>query len=78
MKVKDKNNKQMVDVVDKDCLKRKCYWPRPDPGVFTQGVGYRTRYPGRDPEWLCGRREVSGCPHPQPDVTTAKHKEGGK
>ena len=62
MKVKDKNVKQMVDVSDKECPTRECYWPRPDPGVFTQGVGYRTRYPGKKPEWLCGNREIRGCP----------------
>ena len=48
MKIRDKRVKELVDVVDKDCLKRPCYWPRPDPGVFTQGVGYRTREGGRD------------------------------
>ena len=62
MKVRDKNVKQMVDVADKDCPKRECYWPRPDPGVFTQGVGYRARYPGRKTDWLCGNREIRGCP----------------
>lgn len=62
MKVRDKNVKQMVDVADKECPKRECYWPRPDPGIFTQGVGYRTRYPGRKPDWLCGNREIRGCP----------------
>jgi hypothetical protein len=51
-----------VDVSDKECPNRECYWPRPDPGVFTQGVGYRTRYPGRKPDWLCGNREIRGCP----------------
>jgi hypothetical protein len=20
-------------------------------------------------DWLCGRREISGCPHPKPDVS---------
>lgn len=62
VKVRDKNVKQMVDVSDKECPKRECYWPRPDPGVFTQGVGYRTRYPGCKSDWLCGNREIRGCP----------------
>jgi hypothetical protein len=62
VKIKDKNVKQMVDVSDKECPTRECYWPRPDPGIFTQGVGYRTRYPGKKPEWLCGNREIRGCP----------------
>jgi len=34
MKVKDKRLEGMVDVLDKNYLKRKCYWPREDPGVF--------------------------------------------
>ena len=62
MKIRDKTIKELVDVSEKDCLNRTCYWPRPDPGVFTQGVGYRTRNPGRKPEWLCGHREIHGCP----------------
>lgn len=64
MKVKDKKFKEMIDVCDVDCLIKKCYWPRPDPGSFTQGVGYSTRN-GRDGaarEWLCGTREIRGCP----------------
>jgi len=66
MKVKDKNVKKLVSVCDKDCPWRPCYWPRSDPGVFTQGVGYRTRNPGHEPEWLCGNREIRGCPNPLP------------
>ena len=62
VKVRDKKNRQLVDVSDKECPKLECYWPRPDPGVFTQGVGYRTRHPGRKPDWLCGTREIRGCP----------------
>jgi len=62
MKVRDKKIKETVDVADKECLSRKCYWPRPDPGVFVQGRGYHTRHPGKKPEWLCGRREINGCP----------------
>jgi len=69
MKVRDKNVRQRVDVSDKDCLLRSCYWPRPDPGIFTQGVGYRTRYPGRKPDWLCGNREIRGCPRHLPAPT---------
>ena len=37
MKVRDKRLKKDVDVCDKDCPRRSCYWPREDPGVFTQG-----------------------------------------
>ncbi len=77
MKIRDKKLKVLVDVSDADCLYRKCYWPRPDPGSFTQGVGYRSR--GRDKEWLCGLREIDGCPMPKPEpefMRTAKPKEG--
>ena len=62
MKIKDKRLKVMVDVSDKECPTRECYWARPDPGVFTQGVGYRARNPRGKPEWLCGNREIRGCP----------------
>ena len=47
MKVKDKRLEGMVDVLDKNYLKRKCYWPREDPGIFNQGRG---------------TREIKGCP----------------
>lgn len=63
MKVRDKKLKVAVDVKESNCVKdgRTCYWPRPDPGVFTQGRGYSTR--GSGPVgWLCGTREVHGCP----------------
>ena len=60
MKIKDREFKKLVDVADKDCPNRKCFWPRPDPGIFTQGIGYRRR-PGKQ-EWFCGTREIHGCP----------------
>ena len=60
MKIRDKNLKKDIDVSHKDCPKLECYWPRLDPGVFTQGQGYRSC--GGKPEWLCGRREITGCP----------------
>ena len=72
MKVRDKNVKQMVDVSDKECPTRECYWPRPDPGVFTQGAGYRTRNPGHKADWLCGTREMNGCPEDKPKSDVAK------
>jgi len=62
MKVKDKNVKEMVEVVGKRCLTASCYWPRPDPGSFTQGVGYSQRKSGKL-GWLCGTREIHGCPY---------------
>lgn len=67
MKIKDKHLKKMVDVSDKDCPKRKCYWPRLDPGYFTQGLGYRHR----SDDWLCGTREIHGCP-PDKEKTEEK------
>ena len=66
MKIKDKKIKKEVDISDKDCPKRPCYWPRPDPGIFTQGQGYRQRSSG-PVGWLCGTREIHGCPAPKPE-----------
>jgi len=60
MKVRDKRLKKDVNVCDKDCPGKKCYWPRPDPGIFTQGQGYRSR--GYDAGYRCGTREIHGCP----------------
>ena len=64
MMVKDKNLKVLVDVAEKNCPNFKCYWPRIDPGIFTQGQGYRSRDTSGKTKlgWLCGRREISGCP----------------
>jgi hypothetical protein len=63
MKIKDKKLKVLVDVADAECPKCECYWPRPDPGVFSQGVGYTTRFNAKGKiDWLCGRREINGCP----------------
>ena len=58
MKIKDNNLKKAVDVADKNCQKLKCYWPREDPGIFNPGQGYRFR----SNDWLCGTREIRGCP----------------
>jgi len=60
MQIKDKKRRLLVDVFERDCLKKVCYWPRPDPGVFTQGVGYRQR--SANAGWICGTRELHGCP----------------
>ncbi len=70
MLIKDKNVKVKVDVSDADCPKRSCYWPRPDPGVFTQGQGYRSRSGKQG--WLCGNREIRGCPIPKPEMKGVK------
>ena len=62
MKIKDKKLKKMVDVCDADCPNRKCYWARPDPGVFVQGRGYRQRGPKPSTDYICGQRAIHGCP----------------
>jgi len=62
MKIKDKKIKEIVDVCDKECPNRKCYWPRPDPGVFTPGKGYKSRGSKHSSEYICGARAVHGCP----------------
>ncbi len=62
MKVRDREIKQDVDVCEEDCLNRTCYWPRPDPGVFTQGQGYKTRGNKVSKSYLCGTRHIHGCP----------------
>ena len=61
MKIRDKELKVPVDVCGKDCPTYRCYWPRPDPGIFVQGCGYRSRTNGNG-EYLCGTREIRGCP----------------
>lgn len=62
MKVKDKNLKRMVDVCDKECPNRPCYWPRTDPGVFVPGKGYKSRGSKPSNEYICGTRAIYGCP----------------
>lgn len=62
MKVKDRKVKKMVEVCEKDCPNRECYWPRPDPGVFTPGKGYKSRSNTISKEWICGTRALHGCP----------------
>jgi hypothetical protein len=58
MLVRDTKLDRSVEVRDKLCLKRPCYWPRLDPGRFVQSIGYR----GGGKCWLCGTREIHGCP----------------
>ena len=60
MKVKDKDIGQYVDVCHEECPERECYWPRTDPGAFVKGRGYRSR--GGEENWLCGNRQIHGCP----------------
>ena len=77
MKIRDKQYKVLVDVSDKECPKRECYWARIDPGVYTQGVGYRTRNPGHKLEWFCGNREIHGCPLKYCHITKVESKGDG-
>jgi len=66
MLVKDKELKKKVDVSEKDCLSRPCYWPRSDPGIFVQGRGYRSRGGKPLKHYICGNRAIHGCPIPKP------------
>ena len=62
MKVYDKELKKKVDVCCADCPKYKCYWARPDPGVFVPGRGYKSRGSKPSNEYICGNRAIHGCP----------------
>lgn len=62
MKIKDKILKKDVDVCCKECPTRKCYWPSIDPGVFTQGQGYKSRGSKPSNDYIFGTREIHGCP----------------
>jgi hypothetical protein len=60
MNLFDKALNARVSVRDRECPGRPCYRPRPDPGPYAQGRGYREGLPGSG--WLCGVREARGCP----------------
>lgn len=62
MKVRDKNVGALVDVFEPACLGKRCYWPRTNPGSFVQGRGYS----GATNDWLCGTRQIHGCPANEP------------
>lgn len=64
MKVKDKDLKVEVDVCEEACVTspRECYWPRPDPGAFTAGKGYKSRGSKPSSDYICGTRAIHGCP----------------
>lgn len=61
MEVRDKELKKKVDVREKSCPKKSCYWPRPFPGLFTQGQGYK-QLDSMKGKYVCGTREARGCP----------------
>jgi len=63
MQVLDTTVGEKVNVYDSHCPRRSCYWARRDPGSFTQGKGYSFR----SNNWLCGNREIRGCPTPLPE-----------
>lgn len=67
MKVKDKNLKMMVNVYASNCLNKSCYWPRSNPGVFSQGRGYSNA----TNEMLCGTRHAHGCPSTSDELLEA-------
>jgi hypothetical protein len=58
MRIHDTELQADIDVYDRDCPARPCYWPREDPGVFVDGRGYH----GGSDRWLCGTRQIHGCP----------------
>lgn len=62
MQIKDKNLKKLVEVSGINCPSYDCYWPRWNPGSFLQGRGYRSYGDSRDREWVCGTRDIHGCP----------------
>ena len=62
MRVRDNGLKRDVDVCHGECPARECYWPRPDPGVFTPGKGYKSRGSKPSGEYICGTRAIHGCP----------------
>jgi hypothetical protein len=72
LKIKDKKLKKLVDVSCQECPTFDCYWPRLNPGSFSQGRGYRSYGDERDREWLCGNRNIRGCPD-EPKIREAPH-----
>ena len=67
MTVKDKDLGKEVDVSCRECPTYSCYWPRLHPGVFVQGQGYHHLGGALGKEWICGTREIRGCPeNPKP------------
>lgn len=67
VEIKDKKLKKKVDVSYPECAQYACCWPRPNPGSFQQGVGYRSCGDSRDKQWVCGQRDARGCPDQKKD-----------
>jgi hypothetical protein len=57
IKIRDKQ----VDVADALCKTRSCFQLGQDKGTFVQGRGYTSYY--KNPQWVCLRRMLHGCPH---------------
>lgn len=49
-----------VDVCDRNCVSKKCFWLGQDKGTFVQGRGYTSYH--KTPRWVCMRRHLHGCP----------------
>jgi len=62
MKVRDRTLNKDISVSERNCPLYKCYWPRPNPGSFVHGRGYHSYGDSRDKEWICGNRDIHGCP----------------
>lgn len=62
MRIRDRQLKKDIDVSSKECPKFECYWPRAHPGIFTQGKGYSSCEASKRGDYICGNREIRGCP----------------
>lgn len=58
--MKVKHEGKSVEVLDKKCLSRKCFWLGQDKGSYVAGRGYTSYH--KTPQWCCMRRHLHGCP----------------
>lgn len=80
VKIRDKG--QPVDVYDRDCPKRPCYWVGRDKGSYSPGRGYsyhRDRRGKTVERLVCWTRHLHGCPLPSvcPQCRTLAVQEPG-
>lgn len=66
IKVLFAGKKREVEVVDRDCAKRKCFHPHDCP---VQGCGGVRESKER---WMCLTNVLHGCPDPKPEPTVDK------